>query len=134
MNNTAQPTVFMQNIEIQSVIESGKLPCAYSSQVLHGFVDLQDVAYVARDVILDPEPHNRARYELVAVNLTLEELARVISDESGRSITCETVPRAQAATWSVSPANSQGQYAMEALDRMLYYYNQRYDEGPYDPL
>ena len=62
----------MQNVNLERVVSTGVLPAAYSPKVLQGYLDLEDLAAVARLVLLDPAAHNRARYELVGENCTFE--------------------------------------------------------------
>ena len=50
-----QPSSFMQNVDLERVVSMGVLPAAYSSKTLQGYLDLQDLAEVARLVILDPQ-------------------------------------------------------------------------------
>lgn len=67
----------MQNMDVKAAIQTGVLHCAYNPKTLQGFVDLEDVAAVARMVLLDPALHTRARYELVRQNASLESVAGV---------------------------------------------------------
>jgi len=118
-----QPTSFMQNVNLQVATATSKIPAAYSPQTLQGYLDLQDLAAVARLVLLHPELHNRARYELVGQNGTLEDVAREVSSHLGREITCNPVPREVVIEHGLHGA--QDDYAAEAFDRMLYYYEKR---------
>lgn len=119
-----QPSSFMQNVNLQNVVASSKISAAYSPKTLQGYLDLKDLAAVARLVLLQPESHNRARYELVGQNCTFEDVADAFSSYLGREVICEQVPREQAVS-GLGHLNVQGDYAAEALDRMLYYYDKR---------
>ncbi|CAL1709519.1 unnamed protein product [Somion occarium] len=121
-----QPTSLMQNFDLQNVIKSSVIPAPYSSKTLQGFLDLEDLAVVARDVILNPTLHNRARYELVGENITLEEVAKTIGRVANLpALKCEEVPRAKVAESGAIPTKALSEYAKEGLDRMLYYYDRR---------
>jgi len=122
-----QPTSFMQNVNLANVATSGKIHCAYSPETLQGYLDLRDLAAIARLILLDPSPHGRARYDLVGQNCTYEDVAREVSSYLGKRIPCEQVPREQALQRTLGHVkiDIQGHYAAEALDRMLYYYDKR---------
>ena len=119
----------MQNIDIKEVIGNAMMHCGWSPKVLQGYVALQDVAEIARLVILDPAQHNLARYELVGENITLEQVARTIAQCAGKPpFPCKQVTREVLFEKSVSPA--QGEYFRDGLDRMLYYYDKKYVGSP----
>ncbi|GJE98705.1 NAD(P)-binding protein [Phanerochaete sordida] len=121
-----EPTSFMQNMDVKGAAHTGALMCAYTPQVLQGFVDLADLAQVARLVLLDPAPHNRARYELVGENMALADVAKTIARVAGLSgVACEAVPRSEILKRGVVTARPGSAYATDALDRMLYYYDKR---------
>lgn len=113
----------MQNVDVEAVRKSSTLRATYSLNTLQGYLDLQDLAAVARTVLLDPAPHNRARYELVGQNCTFEELARILSAHLGHEVTVKRINREDVVTGMHVVA--QGDYAVETLDRMLYYYDRR---------
>ncbi|KAI0356571.1 NAD(P)-binding protein [Trametes cingulata] len=116
-----EPTSFMQNVELQSVVETSVLPASYTPDVLQGYLDLEDLAEVARLVILNPAPHNRARYELVGQNCTFYDVAKAITGHVGQEIKVEQVPREKAVSKMATRLNLSTDYAVEGLDRMLYY-------------
>jgi len=117
-----EPTSFMQNIDLKSAVSRKILPCGYSPTVLQGFADLQDLAAIAALVILDPAPHNRARYEIVSENATLEQVASTIARLTGSGIIkCELLPRDQV----VQAAARNDETFQEGFERMLYYYDRR---------
>ena len=116
----------MQNMNIRQAVEKHALMCGYSPTTLQGFVDLVDVAEVARLVLLDAAPHNRARYDLVGENASIHDLAVTIERVAGISrVTPTVVPREQVVKQRVVRSTAQGEYAEDALDRMLYYYDKR---------
>lgn len=117
----------MQNINLKQVVADGVMHCGYSPKVLQGFVALEDLAEIARLVILDPLPHNRARYEVVGQNITQEEIAKLIATVAGKPfIPCVQVNRDQVVSSGLVPTQARGAYYREGLDRMLYYYDTRY--------
>lgn len=116
----------MQNTDVQSAINKGVLMAAYNPETFQGFLDLNDLAEVASQVILNPGDHNLARYELVGENTTLENVAQMISRITGRSnLRCELVPREQLLDGGIAHLKVENPYTREGLSRMLYYYDQR---------
>ena len=115
----------MQNVNLERVVSTGVLPAAYSPSVLQGYLDLGDVAAVARLVLLNPAAHNRARYELVGENCTFEDVARYISKQTGKETTVEPISRDQVVGRGATHVNVVSDYTAEGLDRMLYYYDKR---------
>ncbi|TFK93936.1 NAD-P-binding protein [Polyporus arcularius HHB13444] len=118
-----QPTSLMQNVNLELVVSTGILPAAYSPTTLQGYLDLEDLAAIARVVLLDPVTHNRARYELVGENCTFEDVARYISEQAGKDIKVEPITRDQVRGRGATHVNVAGEYGVDALDRMLYYYD-----------
>jgi uncharacterized protein YbjT (DUF2867 family) len=91
-----QPMHYMQNIDIARVTASGVLSQPYDLNTQLAHVDLQDVAEVAALVVTNAE-HHHATYELCGADyLNAHQLAAVISAESGRPVTAEQVPVADA--------------------------------------
>ncbi|KAI0795576.1 NAD(P)-binding protein [Abortiporus biennis] len=121
-----QPSSYMQNINVKEVVKTGILPCAYNPTTLQGFLDLQDLGGIAALVLLDPTPHNRARYELVGENCSLEEVAGSITRaKGGQIVKIQVVPRDEVIQSAAVPVNPTSYYALEAMERMLYYYDRR---------
>ncbi|EPT04614.1 NAD-binding protein [Fomitopsis schrenkii] len=116
-----EPASFMQNINLTAAFDSGVVSNGYSPKKLQGFLDLNDLAEVAAKVILDPAPHNRARYELVGENITVEDVARTLSMHLGREIKAERPPREVIISKAMAHVKFSGEYGADALDRMLYY-------------
>jgi len=126
MNYTIlEPSSFMQNMNIAKAIESNSLAAPYTPTTLQGFLDLADLAAVARLVLLDPTPHNRARYELVGQNASINDVARYISEHLGRKIEATLVPRDKVLAAMPHALHLEGEMEKEGLDRMLYYYDRR---------
>ncbi|KAI0089559.1 NAD-P-binding protein [Irpex rosettiformis] len=120
-----QPTSFMQNFDIRDAVSNGKLIYSFNSKIFQGFLDLEDNAAIASLILLDPTPHNRARYELVGENTTLEDVAKLLEDISGKSITCEPLAREQLIASIAKKGGPEAENFAEGLDRMLYYYDKR---------
>ncbi|GBE77182.1 NAD(P)-binding protein [Sparassis latifolia] len=131
-----EPTSLMQNFNLNQVRESSTVIAMYSPKVLQGFLDLQDLAEVARLVILDPVPHNRARYELTGQNCTLEDITKEISTRLGRQVVCKPVSREEVLLpkSTLQHAELLSDLAVEGMDRMLYYYDKRGIPGNYNVL
>ncbi|CDO74008.1 hypothetical protein BN946_scf185043.g57 [Trametes cinnabarina] len=121
-----EPTSLMQNVNLQNTVSTGTLRANYTPTTLQGYLDLEDLAAVARLVILNPAPHNRARYELAGANRTYEEVAREISAQARKQITVELIPRGNIIGKSDIHMKLADDYSREGLDRMLYYYDKRY--------
>jgi uncharacterized protein YbjT (DUF2867 family) len=78
-----QPQHYMQNINVQRVLEQRCCALPYSQDQTLGFVDLADVAEVAVKVITQPG-HRWATYELAAdEHLSTKDIARIVSQVSG---------------------------------------------------
>lgn len=116
----------MQNMDVKTAAQTGILHCAYNPKTLQGFLDLEDLATVARVVLLDPNPHACARYELVGQNASLEDVAATIARVAEASdVRCVQIPRSDVVAKGTVPAKPDGAYAVDALDRMLFYYDKR---------
>ncbi|KAH9935772.1 NAD-P-binding protein [Fomitopsis serialis] len=111
-----EPSSFMQNIDLQATLRSSTITAGYSQTTLQGFLDLGDLADIAAKVILDPAPHNRARYELVGENCSMEDIARKLSAHLGKEIAVQKATE--------HPKLPSG-YMVETMDRMLFYYDRR---------
>ncbi|KIJ27598.1 hypothetical protein M422DRAFT_271201 [Sphaerobolus stellatus SS14] len=46
-----EPGMFMQNLALDVVIKTGKIPMGFSSDILHGFIDLADLATVREHML-----------------------------------------------------------------------------------
>ena len=95
--------------------------CPYTPTVLQGFLDLSDLAIIARTVLLKPEAHNRARYDLVGVNTTLAAVAETVTRTTAMRVQCRSVPREEA----VERFSTMGEHGKEEAERMLFYYDKR---------
>ncbi|KAI0650086.1 NAD-P-binding protein [Trametes meyenii] len=120
-----EPSSFMQNVNLKNVVSTGTLQALYTPSVLQGYLDLEDLAAVARLVILDPAPHNRARYELVGENCTYEDVARTIAVQMGKDAKVEQVPRGRILGRGATHVQISNDYGQEGLERMLFYYDKR---------
>ncbi|KZT05929.1 NAD(P)-binding protein [Laetiporus sulphureus 93-53] len=120
-----EPTALMQNIDLERVQSTFKIYSWNGPDILEGYLDLEDLAAVARIVLLDPKTHNRARYELCGQNCSYADIAHEASAQLGRPIECEQVPREQIIAQGIKTSMLRGDYAIDAADRMLYYYEKR---------
>jgi NAD(P)H dehydrogenase (quinone) len=118
-----QPTAYMQNLLPQwdRVTESGRYEVPYSLDAKLSYVDLEDVARVAAQIILD-ESHVGATYELVGeASLSQREVASMLREVLGREILTEQlgIP-----TWRErARASGMGESQLEGFSRMFEYYD-----------
>ena len=106
----------MQNIPLEKVAETGTLSLGYDVGLLQGFVDRDDLAKIISIVLKDPETHHRARYEILGVNNTHEEVANYVGKRLGKEIKAKKIGLdkfVQAAKEGGRPA-PQGSYGLEA--------------------
>lgn len=116
----------MQNVSLGHVMRTGKIPLGYSPSVQQGFVDLRDLCFVLRDIILDPQRHNLATYELVGENLTYTKVAKVLQDVMHRNVECELIPVASYIAMLKEGRVIQSEYAEDAMERIIIYHNRWY--------
>ncbi|TFK46502.1 NAD(P)-binding protein [Heliocybe sulcata] len=134
-----QPTSFMQNFPVQAILESAspaKLPCTYNTNVLQGFLHLSDLAAVATSILLNPERHRFATYQLtgrlwacidggtfvVGENCTLEQLAQTLESETGKQVIREIVDRK---SFLAQQQETNGDFCAELWELMLVHYDRR---------
>ncbi|EPQ50873.1 NAD P-binding protein [Gloeophyllum trabeum ATCC 11539] len=130
-----QPTSLMQNFPLPRLLDSPPsapvlLDCPYSPTTLQGFLYLPDLAEIAANILLDPEPHVFASYPLVGENISLHSVADVIKEETARPVQCLTLDREQAKKeWGEKGARMYGEalreWSAEAWERMVWYYDKR---------
>jgi uncharacterized protein YbjT (DUF2867 family) len=113
----------MQNISLDMTIRSGKLLLAFSPDNAHGFVDLADVAIVAREVILHPTRHNFAFYELVAQNISYTDIARIIGRACSKAIICDVVPAKEFVERRKAAGEVPNDITEDAVERLMIYYD-----------
>lgn len=113
----------MQNVSLEHVMRTGKLPLGYSESVQQGFVDLRDFCLVLRSIILDPPRHNFATYELVSENLSYTNVAKILKDVMHRDVECEVIPIPKYIAMLKEGRVIQSEYAEEAMERMMLYHN-----------
>jgi hypothetical protein len=118
-----QPTRYMQNIRLTSVYETGILQLGCSASVPQGFLDLVDLAEVARIVISSPLNHNFASYELIGQNLPYSSVAMVIQEETRKPIKCEVLPAKEFVEKSRLVGTACGEYSEDAAERMVFYFD-----------
>jgi uncharacterized protein YbjT (DUF2867 family) len=117
-----QPTILMQNTSLVEVLRSGILSVPYSIDRPMSFVDRRDVAETAAIVLSDDE-HFRATYELVGTRpITARELAKLISQECGRSVEAKQIP-ADVIIDRLPRTSLIDTFSADAFERMFVYYN-----------
>ncbi|KIJ27595.1 hypothetical protein M422DRAFT_37663 [Sphaerobolus stellatus SS14] len=118
-----QPAHYMQNVDLSVAVRSGVIPLGFSAYVEHSFIDMTDLAHIARMIILDPKKHNQARYELVSQSITYHEVARIIAKVAARDIQCEVLsPKAFVEHMMGSPY-VRSEHSEDAIMRMMVYYD-----------
>jgi uncharacterized protein YbjT (DUF2867 family) len=117
-----QPAPYMQNFlaNWKSIIEDGVLRVPYSISSKFSFVDLEDVAEVAKIVLAKPI-HVNAIYELASTLPTsYVEVAEIFSHALNRDVRSE---KEQIGDWRMR-TKGMSEYAIENLIRMFEYYDQ----------
>ncbi len=117
-----QPTMFMQNTDLQKVLETEILGVPYCVDMPMSFVDRKEVAEIAAKV-LGQSGHLYASYELIGTKPTsFSEVASVLSEHVGRRIVARQVPlRIVLAAFAYDTAEQR--YAAGDFERMFSYYN-----------
>ncbi len=119
-----QPTVYMQNILAQweNIIERGLYVVPYPVETRLSFVDLNDVAEMARIVLTEPQ-HVGATYELVGTEpITQQEVAAILSQQLNCPVYAEEQSIESWKEWARK--NGLSEHAMETLAKMFRYYQQ----------
>jgi NAD(P)H dehydrogenase (quinone) len=118
-----QPAPYMQNLlaSWKSIVEDGLLRIPYSVDSKFSFVDLEDVAEVAKIVLTEPN-HKNAIYELAGtMPMSHVEVAEALNKALNREIHAEKI---EIEIWKQN-ARGLSTYAIENLIRMFEYYDQR---------
>ena len=96
---TLRPHAFMQNW-LSDVAESVRSEDTIYSPIADGrvpFIDTRDIAAVAAEALLRPEPHAGRRYFLTGGEAVgLAEVATVLSEVTGRTVTYRPIPMDEA--------------------------------------
>ncbi len=117
-----QPAPYMQNLLAgwKNIVEDGVLRVPYSVNSKFSFVDLEDVAEVAKTVLTEPN-HINAIYELVGtLPMSHVEVAEIFSRVLNRTVRAE---REEIGDWRLR-ATGMSEYAIENLVKMFEYYDQ----------
>lgn len=119
-----QPAAYMQNVLSywDEVVARGLYRVPYGEGARLSLVDLEEVAEVAAKVLTDSE-YQDGIYELAGPEaLSPAEIARVLSECLQRSIKAESFPVSE---WvEQARADGLGDYPIEALTKMFFYYDQ----------
>ncbi|KIJ48063.1 hypothetical protein M422DRAFT_66398 [Sphaerobolus stellatus SS14] len=118
-----EPTHYMQNVAISTVLESGKIPIGFLSDIEHSSVDIVDVVYVLLLVMKDPTKHKYVRYELVSQTLTYAQIAQTLSEALGREIVCDVIPAKEFMAMLESSGEIENEYTKNAIEGMMLYYD-----------
>lgn len=117
-----QPAPYMQNLLANwtSILDEGVLRVPYSVHAKFSFVDLEDIAEVAKIVLTEPN-HKNAVYELAGTEPTSHiQVAEIFSRVLKREVKAEKV---EIEDWRLG-ASGLNKYALENLVRMFEYYDQ----------
>jgi type II secretory pathway component GspD/PulD (secretin) len=113
----------MQNVALKNALSTGHIPIGFSSTIPHGFLDLVDFNAVVRTIMMKPKDHNGARYELVAQNISYDEIAEIISKASGKQVQCKIFSAKEFVDKMNVAGEVQNEFAEDILERLMLYYN-----------
>lgn len=113
----------MQNVALSQAMQTGIISLGFSSTVLTGFVDLDDLAAVTRSIILSPARHFLAQYELVGQNASYEDVSRTVARVCRRDIQCNVLPREEFIGRMRATGEISSEYAEDAIERLMTYYD-----------
>jgi uncharacterized protein YbjT (DUF2867 family) len=117
-----QPAPYMQNLlaNWESMVKDGVLRIPYSTHAKFSFIDLEDVAEVAR-VVLTESGHDNAIYELAGTPPKSHvEVAEIFERALGRDVRTE---KEEIREWRLR-TKGLSEYALQNLVRMFEYYDQ----------
>jgi uncharacterized protein YbjT (DUF2867 family) len=116
-----QPAPYMQNLLVnwKSITENGILKVPYSAESKFSFIDLEDLAEVAKIVLTEPN-HKNAIYELAGTEpMSHIEVAGIFSKVLKREVKAE---KEEIRDWRLR-VSGLSEYALENLVRMFEYYD-----------
>jgi uncharacterized protein YbjT (DUF2867 family) len=116
-----QPAPYMQNLLTgwKSIVEDGILRVPYSIKSRFSFIDLEDIAEVAK-IVLTESNHKNAIYELAGtLPLSHVEVAEIFSRVLKHEVHAE---REEIGDWRLQ-VRELSEYALENLVRMFEYYD-----------
>ncbi|KAA1477603.1 NAD(P)-binding protein [Dentipellis sp. KUC8613] len=124
-----QPTHLMQNVSIPDALKSGRINIPWEPSVLHGFLDLGDLGVVATSILLSPEKHIRARYELIGQNLTYTEVAQVFTEfnkaRGGKAVESVSIEKEAFFGRFETAGRKLDSWTKDTFYRMMTYYDTR---------
>ncbi|KAF8524143.1 hypothetical protein BU17DRAFT_43277 [Hysterangium stoloniferum] len=118
-----QPSQYMQNVALNNALSTGNIPIGFSPTIMHGFMDMTDLTAVVRTIMSKSRDHLYARYELVAENISYNDIAHTISETSGKLVQCEVFSAKEFVRKMRAAGEVQGEYAEDVLERLMMYYN-----------
>lgn len=116
-----QPAPYMQNLlaNWKSILEEGVLRVPYSVESKFSFLDLEDLAEVAKIVLTEPN-HKNVIYELAGTESSSHvEVAEIFSKVLKREVVAE---KEEIRDWRLR-VTGLSEYALENLVRMFEYYD-----------
>lgn len=117
-----QPAPYMQNLlaSWKNIIDEGVLRVPYSIHSKFSFIDLEDLAEVAK-IVLTEADHRNAMYELAGtLPVTHVEVAEIFSRALNREVGAE---KEEIRDW-IARAKGLNDYATEHLVKMFAYYDE----------
>ena len=117
-----QPAPYMQNLlnSWKNIVDDGVLRVPYSVDSKFSFIDLEDLAEVAK-IVLTEANHKNAIYELAGtLPMSHVEVAEIFERVLDREVRAE---KEEIRDWRLR-ASSMSEYAIENLIRMFEYYDQ----------
>jgi NAD(P)H dehydrogenase (quinone) len=118
-----QPAPYMQNLLAgwKSITEEGILRVPYSVHSKFSFIDLEDLAEVAKVVLTEPN-HKNAAYELAGTSpMSHGEIAEIFSHALKRDVQAE---QEEIRDWRLRAEQSKmSEYAVKNLIKMFEYYD-----------
>jgi len=118
-----KPPHYMQNVDLAAALKTGKIHLGFSSSISQGFLDLVDLAAVVLKIIHNPSEHNYARYELVAQNVTYDQIAETISKISRKVVRCQVLDAKEYLAMMNQRGEIRNEYAEDAVLRIMMYYD-----------
>jgi len=117
-----QPMHYMQNIDVAETVQSGVHRKPFSPDSRLAQVDLEDVTEVAARVVGDPD-HHYATYELCGSDyVNGHEIAALIGELSGRSLTVERQPLSDFASGE-RQRRAEDEFPYDAMYRLWGHYS-----------
>jgi len=114
---------YMQNINLPYAVNARRIPLGFSAEIEQGFIDIEDLVEIARNIVLDPAQHKFARYELVGENISYSDIARTISRLTHEDIQCEQLTPTEFVARAKASGEIKDERGEDSLTHLLLYYD-----------